>query len=149
MKQRGRRSHHSSGLKDRGALQFLALYIWGRWRGRQIYPLWPSGHFTITSENSHHSPAIYLPWPHGKNQGLCLTPSGILRNNLLTCSPQVLFWGVREMKKVQLLSVDRPQVLIECGGRGVKSCVIQSYKNNPNFNVQADVFEVVRPLLPT
>ena len=48
------------------------------------------------------------------------------------------------MKKVQLLSVDRPQVLIECAGRGVKSCVIQSYKNNPNFNVQADAFEVVR-----
>lgn len=47
------------------------------------------------------------------------------------------------MKKVQLLSVDRPQVLIECGGRGVKSCVIQSYKNNPNFNVQAEAFEVV------
>ncbi|KAF7479456.1 fer-1 protein 6-like [Marmota monax] len=55
---------------------------------------------------------------------------------------EVLFWGVREMKKVQLLSVDRPQVLIECGGRGVKSCVIQSYKNNPNFSVQADAFEV-------
>lgn len=48
------------------------------------------------------------------------------------------------MKKVQLLSVDRPQVLIECGGRGVKSCVIQSYKNNPNFSVQAEAFEVVR-----
>ncbi|XP_006157602.1 fer-1-like protein 6 [Tupaia chinensis] len=58
---------------------------------------------------------------------------------------EVLFWGVREMKKVQLLSVDRPQVLIECGGRGVKSCVIQSYKNNPNFTVQADVFEVELP----
>uniref|UniRef100_A0A8C2PH98 C2 domain-containing protein n=1 Tax=Capra hircus TaxID=9925 RepID=A0A8C2PH98_CAPHI len=34
---------------------------------------------------------------------------------------EVLFWGVREMKKVQLLSVDRPQVLIECAGRGVSS----------------------------
>ncbi|KFO20423.1 Fer-1-like protein 6 [Fukomys damarensis] len=58
---------------------------------------------------------------------------------------EVLFWGVREMRKVQLLSVDRPQVLIECGGRGVKSCVIQSYKNNPNFSVQADTFEVELP----
>nr|XP_020041492.1 fer-1-like protein 6 [Castor canadensis] len=58
---------------------------------------------------------------------------------------EVLFWGVREMKKVQLLSVDRPQVLIECGGRGVKSCVIQSYKNNPNFSVQADIFDVELP----
>ncbi|XP_038616613.1 fer-1-like protein 6 [Tachyglossus aculeatus] len=58
---------------------------------------------------------------------------------------EVLFWGVREMKKVQLLSVDRPQVLIECAGKGVKSCVIQSYKNNPNFNVPADWFDVELP----
>uniref|UniRef100_A0A670JUU1 Fer-1 like family member 6 n=1 Tax=Podarcis muralis TaxID=64176 RepID=A0A670JUU1_PODMU len=58
---------------------------------------------------------------------------------------EVLFWGLRELKKVQLLSVDRPQVLIECASKGVKSCVIQSYKNNPNFNVQADWFEVELP----
>uniref|UniRef100_A0A6I8SSE2 Fer-1-like family member 6 n=1 Tax=Xenopus tropicalis TaxID=8364 RepID=A0A6I8SSE2_XENTR len=58
---------------------------------------------------------------------------------------EVLFWGVRELKKVQLLSVDRPQVLIECAGKGVKSCVIQSYKSNPNFNVIGDWFEVELP----
>ncbi|XP_053322427.1 fer-1-like protein 6 [Spea bombifrons] len=58
---------------------------------------------------------------------------------------EVLFWGVRELKRVQLLSVDRPQVMIECAGKGVKSCVIQSYKNNPNFNVIGDWFEVELP----
>ncbi|KAM6373678.1 fer-1-like protein 6 [Alca torda] len=58
---------------------------------------------------------------------------------------EVLFWGVRELKKVQLLSVDRPQVLIECAGKGVKSSVIQSYKKNPNFNGLADWFEVELP----
>ncbi|XP_047905670.2 fer-1-like protein 6 isoform X3 [Anser cygnoides] len=58
---------------------------------------------------------------------------------------EVLFWGVRELKKVQLLSVDRPQVFIECAGKGVKSSVIQSYKKNPNFNVLADWFEVELP----
>ncbi|XP_069477691.1 fer-1-like protein 6 [Ambystoma mexicanum] len=58
---------------------------------------------------------------------------------------EVLFWGVREFKKVQLLSVDRPQVMIECAGKGVKSSVIQSYKSNPNFNVLADWFEVELP----
>lgn len=79
-----------------------------------------------------------------------LAPPLVFEWQLCWSSPQVLFWGVREMKKVQLLSVDRPQVVIECGGRGVRSCVIQSYKNNPNFNVQADAFEVVRvPRPPT
>ncbi|KAK2511343.1 Fer1l6, partial [Columba guinea] len=58
---------------------------------------------------------------------------------------EVLFWGVRELKKVQLLSVDRPQVLIECAGKGVKSSVIQSYKKNPNFSGLADWFEVELP----
>nr|XP_005479778.1 fer-1-like protein 6 [Zonotrichia albicollis] len=58
---------------------------------------------------------------------------------------EVLFWGVRELKKVQLLSVDRPQVLIECAGKGVKSSVIQSYKKNPNFTGLADWFEVELP----
>ncbi|KAM4704919.1 fer-1-like protein 6 [Rhinophrynus dorsalis] len=58
---------------------------------------------------------------------------------------EVLFWGVRELKKVQLLSVDRPQVMIECAGKGVKSCVIQSYKSNPNFSVIGDWFEVELP----
>ncbi|KAG2467304.1 FR1L6 protein, partial [Polypterus senegalus] len=58
---------------------------------------------------------------------------------------EVLFWGLRDMKKVQLLSVDRPQVFIECAGKGVKSSVIQSYKSNPNFSVLADSFEVELP----
>ncbi|NXX55327.1 FR1L6 protein, partial [Scopus umbretta] len=58
---------------------------------------------------------------------------------------EVLFWGVRELKKVQLLSVDRPQVLIECAGKGVKSSVIQSYKKNPNFSGLTDWFEVELP----
>uniref|UniRef100_A0A4W3J5H4 Fer-1 like family member 6 n=1 Tax=Callorhinchus milii TaxID=7868 RepID=A0A4W3J5H4_CALMI len=58
---------------------------------------------------------------------------------------EILFWGLRELKRVQLLTVDRPQVFIECAGKGVKSCVIQSYKKNPNFTVQGDWFEVELP----
>uniref|UniRef100_A0A8C5MXF2 C2 domain-containing protein n=1 Tax=Leptobrachium leishanense TaxID=445787 RepID=A0A8C5MXF2_9ANUR len=58
---------------------------------------------------------------------------------------EVLFWGLRELKRVQLLTVDRPQVMIECAGKGVKSCVIQSYKSNPNFSIIGDWFEVELP----
>uniref|UniRef100_A0A4W5KZE4 C2 domain-containing protein n=1 Tax=Hucho hucho TaxID=62062 RepID=A0A4W5KZE4_9TELE len=56
---------------------------------------------------------------------------------------EVLFWGLRELKKVQLLSVDRPQVFIECAGKGLRSSVIQSYKNNPNFTTLVDAFDLV------
>ncbi|KAL4635807.1 fer-1-like protein 6 [Arapaima gigas] len=58
---------------------------------------------------------------------------------------EVLFWGLRELKKVQLLPVDRPQVFIECAGKGVRSSVIQSYKSNPNFTVLMDSFDLELP----
>ncbi|KAL1268112.1 hypothetical protein QQF64_033475 [Cirrhinus molitorella] len=58
---------------------------------------------------------------------------------------EVLFWGLRELKRVQLLSVDRPQVFIKCAGGGVNSSVIQSYKKNPNFTILVDAFDVELP----
>uniref|UniRef100_UPI00398EED9F fer-1-like protein 6 n=1 Tax=Pristiophorus japonicus TaxID=55135 RepID=UPI00398EED9F len=58
---------------------------------------------------------------------------------------EVFFWGLRELKRVQLLTVDRPQVFIECSGKGIKSSVIQSCKKNPNFTVQVDSFTVELP----
>ncbi|GCC25918.1 hypothetical protein chiPu_0004330 [Chiloscyllium punctatum] len=58
---------------------------------------------------------------------------------------EVFFWGLRELKRVQLLTVDRPQVFIEYAGKGIKSSVIQSYKRNPNFTIQGDWFIVELP----
>ncbi|XP_067109609.1 fer-1-like protein 6 [Osmerus mordax] len=58
---------------------------------------------------------------------------------------EVLFWGLRELKRVQLLSVDRPQVFIECAGRSLRSSVIQSYKKNPNFSVLVDAIDMELP----
>ncbi|XP_076803747.1 otoferlin-like isoform X4 [Clavelina lepadiformis] len=46
---------------------------------------------------------------------------------------EVLFWGLRDLKRVQLISVDRPRVDVEIAGRSVSSCVISNYKKNPNF----------------
>ncbi|KAM9710649.1 LOW QUALITY PROTEIN: fer-1-like protein 6 [Menidia menidia] len=58
---------------------------------------------------------------------------------------EVLFWGLRELKKVQLLSVDRPQVFIECAGKTLRSSVIQKYKSNPNFSTLVDAIELELP----
>ncbi|XP_028252996.1 otoferlin isoform X2 [Parambassis ranga] len=58
---------------------------------------------------------------------------------------EVLFWGLRDLKRINLAQVDRPRVDIECAGRGVQSAVIQNYKKNPNFSTLVKWFEVDLP----
>ncbi|XP_035263929.1 fer-1-like protein 6 isoform X2 [Anguilla anguilla] len=83
--------------------------------------------------------------PVDEPDGLIYPVPASIRPALSKYRIEVLFWGLRELKKVQLLSVDRPQVFIECAGKGVRSSVIQSYKKNPNFTVLVDVFDVDLP----
>ncbi|TRY99590.1 hypothetical protein DNTS_007906 [Danionella cerebrum] len=57
----------------------------------------------------------------------------------------VLFWGLRDLKRINLAQVDRPRVDIECAGKGVQSALIQNYKKNPNFSTLVKWFEVDLP----
>ena len=58
-------------------------------------------------------------------------------------SLQVLCWGVRDMKRFQLLPVTSPLVEVECGGTVVRSEHIKDAKKNPNFPKPVVSFEVV------
>ncbi|TMS21639.1 Otoferlin [Larimichthys crocea] len=58
---------------------------------------------------------------------------------------EVLFWGLRDLKRVNLAQVDRPRVDVECAGRGVQSSLIPNYKKNPNFSTLVKSFEVDLP----
>ncbi|KAK1875482.1 Otoferlin [Dissostichus eleginoides] len=58
---------------------------------------------------------------------------------------EVLFWGLRDLKRVNLAQVDRPRVDIECAGKGVQSSLIANYKKNPNFGTLVKWFEVDLP----
>ncbi len=62
-------------------------------------------------------------------------------------SLQVLFWGLRDLKRINLAQVDRPRVDIECAGKGVQSALIQNYKKNPNFSTLVKWFEVVSEII--
>uniref|UniRef100_W5LBR1 Fer-1 like family member 6 n=1 Tax=Astyanax mexicanus TaxID=7994 RepID=W5LBR1_ASTMX len=83
--------------------------------------------------------------PYDDPEGSIYPVPSYIRPVLRKYRIEVLFWGLRELKKVQLLTVDRPQVFIECAGKGVSSSVIQSYKSNPNFSMIVDAFEVELP----
>ena len=58
-------------------------------------------------------------------------------------STQVLCWGVRDMKKYQLLPVNSPLVELECGGHVQCTNPIKNAKENPNFPNPVVVMDVV------
>ena len=67
---------------------------------------------------------------------------------------QILFWGVRDIKKVQFMGANRPQAELDCcyqvkkqtgeDEQVVKSVVVKNAKKNPNFDDSVDIFDVVR-----
>ncbi|TRY83688.1 hypothetical protein DNTS_034385 [Danionella cerebrum] len=93
----------------------------------------------ISNSGKHTLPELDEP-----DGGVIPVPSYI-RPVLCRYRIEVLFWGLRELKKVQLLSVDRPQAFIKCAGSGVNSSVIASYKKSPNFTTPLDSFDVELP----
>uniref|UniRef100_A0A8D2PYS7 C2 domain-containing protein n=1 Tax=Zosterops lateralis melanops TaxID=1220523 RepID=A0A8D2PYS7_ZOSLA len=74
--------------------------------------------------------------------GRFIIPEGI-RPVLKEFRIEILFWGLRDLKRVNLFEVDEPQVIIECAGKKVESEVIVSYKENPNFTELVKYMDVV------
>ncbi|RLV92857.1 hypothetical protein DV515_00013628 [Chloebia gouldiae] len=83
----------------------------------------------------------YLEDPHA---GRFIIPEGI-RPVLKEFRIEILFWGLRDLKRVNLFEVDEPQVIIECAGKKVESEVIVSYKENPNFTELVKCMDVELP----
>uniref|UniRef100_A0A8C6YXZ8 Fer-1-like protein 4 n=1 Tax=Nothoprocta perdicaria TaxID=30464 RepID=A0A8C6YXZ8_NOTPE len=69
-------------------------------------------------------------WLPGRPPNWTPAPSGVAEQ---LCVLQILFWGLRDLKRVNLFEVDQPQVIIECAGKKVESEVIIAYKENSNF----------------
>ncbi|XP_063260879.1 fer-1-like protein 4 isoform X2 [Prinia subflava] len=76
--------------------------------------------------------------------GRFIIPEGI-RPVLKEFRIEILFWGLRDLKRVNLFEVDEPQVIIECAGKKVESEVIVSYKENPNFTELVKYMDVKLP----
>uniref|UniRef100_A0A8C3K7Y9 C2 domain-containing protein n=1 Tax=Calidris pygmaea TaxID=425635 RepID=A0A8C3K7Y9_9CHAR len=76
--------------------------------------------------------------------GRFIIPEGI-RPVLKEFRIEILFWGLRDLKRVNLFEVDQPQVIIECAGKKVESEVIMTYKENPNFTELVKYMDVELP----
>ncbi|XP_076068132.1 otoferlin-like isoform X2 [Oratosquilla oratoria] len=71
-------------------------------------------------------------------------PLGI-RPTLARYRLEVLFWGLRDLKRIHLLTVDRPRVDVEIAGHIVQSAVITSARRNPNFNSPVKYIDLELP----
>nr|XP_020466842.1 fer-1-like protein 4 [Monopterus albus] len=71
-------------------------------------------------------------------------PDGV-RPVMRTFRIEVLFWGLRDLKRVQLFEVEHPQVKVECAGRQLESEEIESYKAHPNFKELVRYIDVDLP----
>lgn len=56
---------------------------------------------------------------------------------------EVIFWGVRDMKKINYVPVLRPRIIIECAGVDVKSEVMENAKKFSNFEEPHIVVDLV------
>ncbi|XP_071746024.1 otoferlin isoform X2 [Lepeophtheirus salmonis] len=71
-------------------------------------------------------------------------PKGI-RPTLAKYRFEVLFWGLRDVKRVHWLTVDKPRVDIECAGNIIQSSVITNAKKNPNFSTTVKFLDIELP----
>lgn len=71
-------------------------------------------------------------------------PKGI-RPTLARYRIEVLFWGLRDLKRIHLLTVDKPRVDIECAGHILYSSIIQNAKKNPNFSTPVKFLDLDLP----
>ncbi|XP_053689019.1 otoferlin-like [Sabethes cyaneus] len=69
-----------------------------------------------------------------------------VRPNLARFRIEVLFWGLRDVKRVHFMTVDKPRIDIECSGKILNSSIIQNAKKNPNFSNMLKFLDLELPL---
>lgn len=56
---------------------------------------------------------------------------------------EVIFWGVRDIRKINYTPVRRPRIIVECSGVHVKSEVMRNARKFSNFERSHVMIELV------
>lgn len=75
---------------------------------------------------------VELPPLPRRREKIMMVPFGI-RPILQRTALEFVIWGVRNMERFQLLSVDSPSVLIQLADVEIRTKIIKKVKKNPNF----------------
>jgi len=56
-----------------------------------------------------------------------------IRPEMERCKIEIMCWGLRDIAKYMFMSVDKPHIEFECGGKSVVTPVLKTFEDNPNF----------------
>ncbi|KAJ8959920.1 hypothetical protein NQ317_007807 [Molorchus minor] len=65
-----------------------------------------------------------------------------IKPEMVSYKIEVLFWGVRDMKKVNHIQINRPRISVICGDEILLSDTIENGKRNSNFSTQCKSLDV-------
>uniref|UniRef100_A0A8C6VKP5 C2 domain-containing protein n=1 Tax=Naja naja TaxID=35670 RepID=A0A8C6VKP5_NAJNA len=85
-----------------------------------------------------------LPPPTWKD-GVYTIPKGI-RPILRLMAVEILAWGLRDMKNYNLMVVNNPSLIIECGGESIQTTTIRNFQEYPNFSINVYLMKVYLPI---
>ncbi|KAL7981327.1 hypothetical protein Chor_002223, partial [Crotalus horridus] len=77
--------------------------------------------------------------------GVYTIPKGI-RPILRLMAVEILAWGLRDMKNYNLMVVNNPSLIIECGGESIQTTTIRNFQEYPNFSINIYLMKVYLPV---
>uniref|UniRef100_A0ABM5EPS6 Fer-1-like protein 5 n=1 Tax=Pogona vitticeps TaxID=103695 RepID=A0ABM5EPS6_9SAUR len=83
--------------------------------------------------------------PPAWKDGIYTIPKGI-RPILRLMAIEILAWGLRDMKNYNLLVINNPSLIIECGGESIHTPTIKNLHENPNFPINIFLMKVYLPV---
>ncbi|XP_025031267.1 myoferlin-like, partial [Python bivittatus] len=83
--------------------------------------------------------------PPAWKDGLYTIPKGI-RPILRLMAVEILAWGLRDMKNYNLMVVNNPSLIIECGGESIQTTTIRNFQEYPNFSLNIYLMKVYLPV---
>lgn len=66
-----------------------------------------------------------------------------IRPKMTTYRLEVIFWGVRDMKKMNCMSVNKPKITLECAGVHISSEVMENAKKFSNYEEPRVIIDLV------
>lgn len=69
-----------------------------------------------------------------------------IRPSLAIFRLEVLFWGLRDVKRVHMMAVNKPRIDVECSGRILYSSIIHNFSKDSNFSDMLKCLELELPI---